>query len=70
MLVLQNKSYFKSKVDWIEVFPEQKLILHMINQTSKEYEWKSSRSDSWTPEMKEQARVKALKHVKGKIQNG
>ena len=42
----------------------------MINQTSKEYEWKSSRSDSWTPEMKELARIKALNHVKGKKQNG
>ena len=65
-----NEAYFKSKVEWIEVFPEQKLILHMINQTSKEYEWKSSRSDSWTPEMREQARIKALNHVKGKKQNG
>ena len=65
-----NETYFKSKVEWVEVFPEQKLILHLSDQASKEYEWKSSRSDSWTPEMREQARIKALNHVKGKNQNG
>jgi len=66
-----DKDFFKSKVDSIEVMPERRLVFHMKDGTSREYIWiESSRRESWTPEMKEQARIKALNQMKGRVQNG
>ena len=66
-----DKGYFSSKVESIVVMPEKRLIFHMKDGTSIEYNWtESSRMESWTPEMKEQARIKELNRVKGGVQNG
>jgi site-specific DNA recombinase len=68
---LFDERYFKSNVEQIIVMPDRKLMFHMKDGTTKEYYWKEqSRSDSWTPEMKEQARIRALKQHKGGVQNG
>lgn len=65
-----DEKYFKSLVESIEVLPEQKLVFNMKNKSQFEFTWKSSRSDSWTPEMREKARIKALNQWKGSAQNG
>ena len=66
-----DEDYFKLKVKSIEVMPENKLIFHMNDGNEKEYLWKhDSRKKSWTPEMREQARVRALNQKRGRVQNG
>jgi site-specific DNA recombinase len=66
-----DERVFKSKVELIKVMPERKLVFQMKDGTSKEYQWRElSRRESWTPEMKEQARMKALSQMKGRVQNG
>lgn len=66
-----DEGFFKSKVDFILVMPNRKLIFQLKDGTSKEYFWKEkSRSESWTPEMREQARIKELNRLKGVIDNG
>ena len=65
-----DEKIFKLKVESVEAMPEQRLIFHMKDGTSKEYQWKTSRRDSWTQEMKEKARIKALDQLKGRVQNG
>jgi len=63
-----NQDFFKSKVESIVVMPEKRLIFHMKDGTSIEYNWtESSRSESWTPGMKEQARIKELNRLKGGV---
>jgi hypothetical protein len=42
----------------------------MKDGMSIDYHWKTSRSDSWTPEKREQARIRALKQIKGGVHNG
>jgi hypothetical protein len=54
----------------ILVMPDNRLSFQMKDGTSIDYHWKTSRSDSWTPEMKEQARLRALKQHKGGVNNG
>jgi len=65
-----NEAYFNSKVEMILVMPDNRLSFQMKDGTSIDYHWKTSRSDSWTPEMKEQARLRALKQHKGGVNNG
>jgi DNA invertase Pin-like site-specific DNA recombinase len=66
-----DEQFFKSKVDSIEVMPKRRLVFHMKDGTSREFSWiESSRRESWTPEMKEQARIRALNQMKGRVQNG
>jgi len=62
-----DEKLFNSKVESIEVMPEQRLIFRMKNGLAKEYLWKTSRSDSWTNEMKEQARMRAINQMKGRV---
>lgn len=65
-----DEKYFQSLVESIEVLPEQKLVFNMKDKSQALFIWKSSRSDSWTPEMREKARIKALNQWKGSVQNG
>ena len=65
-----DKEYFQSKVETIIVMPDKKLIFNMKDGTTKKYIWKhKSRKDSWTPEMKERARIKELNRLKGVVDN-
>jgi len=65
-----DEKQFNSKVKAIEVMPEHRLIFHMKDGLNKEYLWQTSRSDSWTNEMKEQARIRAINQMKGRVQHG
>jgi DNA invertase Pin-like site-specific DNA recombinase len=63
--------FFKSKVDFILVMQNRKLVFQMRDGTSEEYLWEEkSRSESWTPEMREQARIKELNRLKGGVRHG
>ena len=59
---------FNSKVNQIIVMPNRLLEFHMKEGNILKHRWKhKSRSKSWTPEMKEQARQKSiLQHQGGK----
>jgi len=65
-----DEKLFNSKVESIEVVPERRLIFHMKDGSSKEYLWQTSRSDSWTKEKREQARIRAINQMKGRVQHG
>jgi len=66
-----DEAFFKSKVLQVVVMPENKLIFQMKDGTSKDYQWKeTSRSESWTPEMKELASKRAFKQHRGGIHHG
>lgn len=66
-----DEDFFKSKVDFILAMPNRKLIFQMKDGTSEEYFWeKKSKSASWTPEMREQARTKELNRLKGCTHHG
>lgn len=61
-----NKDKIKELIEKIIVLPENKLLIELKDGTTKEYKWEyESRSKSWTEEMKEQARIKALNRKKG-----
>jgi len=65
-----DKAYFLSKIESIIVMPRKRLIFDLKDGSTKEYIWKAkSRKDSWTPEMKEQARIKELSRLKGVVEN-
>lgn len=65
-----NEAYFNSVVKTIIVMPENRLVFHMKDESSKGFTWKDrSRKESWTPEMRKQARLRALKQHKGGVQN-
>lgn len=61
---------FNSKVEMIEVMPDRRLIFHTKDGLAKEYLWQTSRSDSWTKEKREQARIRAINQMKGRVQHG
>ncbi|MFA7076531.1 MAG: recombinase family protein [Candidatus Izemoplasmatales bacterium] len=65
---LYDETCFKSKVNKIIVKPNRLLELHMKDGKMIDYHWKhESRSKSWTPEMREQARKRSiLQHQGGK----
>ncbi|MDO9628671.1 MAG: hypothetical protein Q7I99_02120, partial [Acholeplasmataceae bacterium] len=65
-----DENLFNSKVKTIEVMPEQRLIFHMKDGLTKEFLWQTSRSDSWTKEKREQARIRAINQMKGRVQHG
>lgn len=55
----------KKKIKYIEVFEGNKLVFHLKNGKAIEMVWQDlSRKDSWTPEMKEQARLRTIKQYK------
>ncbi len=56
-----SESFFKERIDHIEAFNDNKLVYYFKNGKIVEKEWKyPSRSESWTPEMKELARQRSL----------
>jgi len=66
-----DEGFFKSKVERIFVMVNRKLVFEMKDGTSEEYFWKEkSRSESWTPEMREQARIKELNRLKAGVHHG
>lgn len=65
-----DENYFKSKVESIEVMPERTLIFHLKDGTTKDYRWNTSRSESWTEDMREQARIRRINQMKGRVQHG
>ena len=51
-----------SKVNSIEVLPENKLIFKMNDGTEKLLHWEDAkRSDGWTDEMRQKARERSIK---------
>jgi len=66
-----DETFFKSKVEQVIVMPENKLVFQMKDGTSKEFYWEEcSRSESWTPEMKEKASKRAFEQHRGGIHRG
>ena len=56
---------FRERVDRIDAFNDNKLVLHFKDGTTKEVTWDSpSRRDSWTDEMKQKARERSLNYGK------
>ena len=57
-----TEAEFTAKIDHISACPENRLIFHFKDGMSAERTWQErSRSESWTEEMKEQARLAALR---------
>ena len=51
----------QTRIDYIEAFNGNKIVYHFKDGTVQDIYWKDkSRSESWTPEMKEQARQRVL----------
>jgi len=65
-----DENYFNSKVKSIEVMLEQRLIFHLKDGTKKDYRWITSRSESWTQPMREQARIRRINQTRGRVQHG
>lgn len=60
-----NEKELRDKVDRIDAFNGNKLVLHLKDGTIKEAIWESpSRRDSWTDEMKQKARERSLNYGK------
>ncbi|MDL2292563.1 recombinase family protein [Acholeplasma sp. OttesenSCG-928-E16] len=60
-----TSEWVKRNIDFVEVFDENRLVVHMTDGTEKECYWKDNPVRSkWTPEMREQARLRALKQHK------
>lgn len=63
-----NKIEFIKKIKTIVVHEPNKLVFELLDGTSKKYLWEHDRrANSWTEEMKEEARIKALERNKGGI---
>lgn len=57
----------KSQIKFIEALDSNRLVYHLQNDGIVEMVWQDlSRRDCWTPEMKEQARQRAIKQMKAK----
>jgi DNA invertase Pin-like site-specific DNA recombinase len=65
-----DENYFKSKVESIEVMSERRLTFHLKDGTSKDNRWNTSRSESWTEDMREQARIRRINQMKGRVLHG
>lgn len=66
-----DDTHFNSKVKTIIVKPNRLLEFQMKDGTFIKYHWEhKSRSKSWTPEMKEQARLRTLEQHHGGRENG
>ena len=62
---------FNKKVKFIIVNPDNHLAFHFKDSSVMDYHWKPrSRSQSWNPKMKEQARKRALKQHQGGAYHG
>lgn len=60
-----NESKFKAKVNHIIAKPDNELELHLNDGTVESIHWKDrSRSESWTPEMREKVRQKTMEQNK------
>jgi len=62
-----DENHFNSKVQSIEVMPERRLIFHLKDGTTKDYKWNTSRSESWTQTMREQARIRRINQTRGRV---
>jgi len=62
-----DEKQFNLKVQFIEVMPERRLVFHLKDGTSKDYKWNAFRSESWTQDMREQARQRAINQMKGRV---
>ena len=61
-----NETIFKKKVKEIRVLKDRKLIFVFKNGTEVETQWEyPSRSEGWTEEMREKARLKSLAYIGG-----
>lgn len=57
-----DEELFADRIKSITVYPGNKLLFRFENNTTVERIWKDkSRADSWTPQMKEQARIASLR---------
>ncbi len=66
-----SEELFKKKVKLIIVNPDNHLAFHFEDLSVIDYKWElRSRSQSWTPKMKEQARKRALKQHQGGAYHG
>ena len=53
------EAIFKEKVEEMVAYPNNLLVIHFKDKTVKEATWVTpSRKESWTPDMKEQARLR------------
>ncbi len=60
-----DKEFMKLKVSKIVVMPHKRLVFHMRDGSTKEYFWKEqSRREAWTPEKREQARLRWINRFK------
>ena len=54
-----DEAVFKEKIEEMMAYPNNLLVIHFKDKTVKEVTWVTpSRKESWTPEMKEQARLR------------
>lgn len=69
--ICKSKEY-KKVIKKIVAFPNNTLVFHLLDGTTIERKWDDySRTNSWTPEMKEKARQRALKqHDERRKNNG
>ena len=66
-----NDAYFNSNVGKIIVMPDRLLEFHMKDGAVINNQWKhTSRSRSWSPEMREKARQRAIKQHQGGVISG
>ena len=59
-----DEEAFQSQIDYIEACPDNLLRFVFVSGIVREYRWKDrSRRDSWTDEMREAARQKAMERI-------
>ena len=59
-----DRDLIEDKLDCIEVFKDNKLLYHLLDGKTVERTWNDiSRRDSWTEEMKKEARRKSLAYI-------
>ena len=61
-----DEEVFRARVKSIDALPEKVLVFHLYDGSAVERHWEHiSRAKSWTPEMKEIARQRALAQRRG-----
>ena len=59
-----DRDLIEDNLEFIEVFKDNKLLYHLLNGKTVERTWNDiSRRDSWTEEMKKEARRKSLAYI-------
>lgn len=59
-----DRDLIEDKLECIEVFKDNKLLYHLLDGSTVERSWNDiSRRDSWTEEMKKEARRKSLAYI-------